>query len=57
LWVDGLATHFAHQVGNALVIHFKTMLVVQPGYHFAVAIEWRPGIFLVNEPHQLQVKR
>ena len=56
-WINGLEAHLVHQAGDALVIDLEIMLVVQPGRHLAVTVEWRLGVFLVNQPHQLQVEQ
>lgn len=39
------------------MVDLKAMLVVQAGSHLAVTIEWGARVFLVNEPHQLQIQR
>ena len=54
-WIKRLDPHLAHEPLNSLMID-GIALIVQVNRHARPAIERRPHILLIEQPHQVQVE-
>ena len=54
LGIDCLQAHQAEQTGHSFSFH-RITLGIEPCCHLARSIEWRSGVLLIEQSHQMQI--